>query len=138
MPHNDGEEECRTCENNCAWADAEVFEVFAVFAEHHYDEKELKQDHERHDGSRYKRGHQVPFDGDAVVQLGMFLILSVSRVAKIGIVTMCAIAEKCLLDIPINSLHPHARAIRNLMTRKAIPSAGIPSGEIGSLTGIRY
>jgi len=74
MPDNDGKEECRACENYCAWADAEVFEVFTVFAEHRYDDKELNQDHERHDRSRYKRGYQVPFDGDAVVQLGMQLI----------------------------------------------------------------
>jgi len=34
MPDNDGKEECRACENYCARADAEMFEVFTVSAEH--------------------------------------------------------------------------------------------------------
>ncbi len=44
-PITTAEEECRTCENYSARTDSEVLEVFAVFAEHRYDEKQLKQDH---------------------------------------------------------------------------------------------
>lgn len=43
----------------------------------------------------------MPFDGDAVVELGLLLIRYVGRTAKIGIVTMGAITEKCLLNIPV-------------------------------------
>lgn len=101
MPDHYGKEECRAGENYCTRSDAEVFKVFTVSAEYRYDDKELKQDHERHARPRYKRGYQVPFDGDAVIELGMQLIRYECRTPKIGVVTMGAIAEKRLLNIPV-------------------------------------
>ena len=101
MPDQDGKEECCAREDYCTRADAEVLKPFMVSAEHRHDNKKLNQDHERHDRPRNKRRHQAPFDGDAVVELGMQLTCYGAGSAKIGIVTVGAIAEKCLLNIPV-------------------------------------
>jgi hypothetical protein len=65
-----------------------------VSAEHRHDDKELNQDHQRHDRSGNERRHKVPFDGDAVVELGMQLIRYGAESAKIGTVPVSAIAKK--------------------------------------------
>src|SRR5829696_1262741 len=97
----DGKEECRAGENDRARAHAEFLQPLAIRADHHHEDKELNENHDRHDQPRNQSAQKVPFDRDAVVQFGLQLVRCVVLDAKIRVVTVGAIAKKTLLNVPV-------------------------------------
>src|SRR5215212_8116550 len=109
----DGKEECRAGENDRARAHAEFLQPLAIRADHHHEDKELNENHDRHDQPRNQSAQKVPFDGDVVVQLRLQLIRLVALDAEIRIVPVGPIAKKTLLNVPVFQnevwIHPGQR-----------------------------
>src|SRR5215204_3428152 len=101
LREKDGEEECRAGENDRARAHAEFLQPLLIPAYHHHDDKELNENHDRHDQPRNQSAQKVPFDRDVVVHLRLQLIRHVALNAEIRIVTVGPIAKKTLLNVPV-------------------------------------
>src|SRR5919107_1400703 len=97
----DGKEECRAGKNDRARAHAEFLQPLLIPTDHHHDDKELNENHDRHDQPRNQSAQKVPFDGEVVVQFWLQLIRLVALDAEIRFVTVGPIAKKTLLNGPV-------------------------------------
>ena len=97
----DGKEECRASKNDLSRAYAEILSSFAPSADHQDDEEEINEEDDWHDRSRNQRAQKVPFDSDAVVQLGMQLLRLVAPECRSAFCSGGCDSSESLLHIPV-------------------------------------